>query len=128
MGRPKQATTSTRVGLESDAKAAQKQLRSLGCPEQAALLARFFKTGPGQYGEGDRFIGVKVPVIRTVAKEFKNLATRNSLSSPHSAPEDRPGCHQGEEAAQEGTGDYGRPEAISVVNEHETQDQAGYRI
>ncbi len=52
---------------------AQKRLRSLADPKVAAVLARFFKTGPGQYGEGDRFIGVKVPTTRKVAKEFKSL-------------------------------------------------------
>lgn len=57
----------------TNAKAAQQRLRSFGCPQQAAILAHFFKTGPGQYGEGDRFIGVKVPVTRKVAKEFKSL-------------------------------------------------------
>ncbi len=73
MDRRKRAKSSREVGLELDARAAQNRLRSLGCPEQAAILARFFKTGPGQYGEGDRFIGVKVPVTRKVAKEFKGL-------------------------------------------------------
>jgi 3-methyladenine DNA glycosylase AlkD len=56
------------TAIESEAR-----LRSLGSPQQAANLARFFKTGPGEYGEGDRFIGVKVPVIRKVAEEFKSL-------------------------------------------------------
>ena len=73
MDRRKQATASTKVGLHSDAHAAEKRLRSFADPKVATVLARFFKTGPGQYGEGDRFIGVKVPTTRKVAKEFKSL-------------------------------------------------------
>lgn len=51
----------------------QKALAALGDPEVEAGARRFFKTGPGQYGEGDRFRGIKVPVIRGVAREFRSL-------------------------------------------------------
>ena len=51
----------------------QTRLRRLGNPRDATFLAGFFKSGPGQYGEGNVLIGVRVPVTRKVAKDFKEL-------------------------------------------------------
>ena len=48
-------------------------LRGLADPARAALLRRFFQTGPGQYGEGDQFLGLTVPQQRQVAREFRAL-------------------------------------------------------
>ncbi len=51
----------------------QRRLKRFGNPEHAAISQRFFKTGPGEYGEGDIFIGIRVPVLRRLVKEFKDL-------------------------------------------------------
>ena len=56
------------------AAALRSRLRSHAIPENVAILQRFFKTGPGEYGEGDRFIGVKVPGVRAVCRECRDAS------------------------------------------------------
>lgn len=52
----------------------KKDLRSVARKEKAVALMRYFKTGVGQYGEGDIFLGVMVPQSRVIAKKYANLS------------------------------------------------------
>nr|WP_269809078.1 DNA alkylation repair protein [Enterovibrio nigricans] len=56
-------------------------LHNAGDAEIAKHSSRFFKSGPGEYGEGDKFLGIRVPVIRQFAKQFKcsDLETLSAL-------------------------------------------------
>lgn len=63
----------------------RKQLRRLADPEKARVLQGFFKTGPGQYGEGDVFLGITVPVLRRLAKQCCDTSVAEAariLASP----------------------------------------------
>ena len=55
------------------AKEIQKELRSLANPDKAKILSGFFKTGKGQYGEGDIFLGIAVGQIRGLVKKYGDL-------------------------------------------------------
>ncbi len=65
--------------------AIKQELSKNSDPEQASVLQRFFKTGAGEYGEGDLFRGIRVPVLRKLAKAYAAVAladTEHLLSSP----------------------------------------------
>ncbi len=66
------------------AQAIQEYLEALGDPEKAAHAQGFFKTGPGQYGEGDVFRGIRVPVLRKLAKEYQALPLAETVQLLHS--------------------------------------------
>ena len=62
------------------AKAMQEALRPLGNAKIASHSAGFFKTGKGEYGEGDRFLGIRVPVLRKHVRQFRDAPERAVLA------------------------------------------------
>ena len=62
-------------GAKTTARALVAELRECGDPEIAEHSLRFFKTGKGEYGEGDHFVGVRVPKLRAMAKShYRDLS------------------------------------------------------
>ena len=50
-----------------------RELKAAGSEERAAGMARYFKTGAGEYGEGDVFLGITTPVLRKIVLRYKTL-------------------------------------------------------
>ncbi|MDO9353857.1 MAG: DNA alkylation repair protein [Solirubrobacteraceae bacterium] len=71
--------------MRAQAQRVADELAALATPERAQGASAFFKTGPGEYGEGDRFLGVTVPNVRRVCKGHADLgllAHEELLDSP----------------------------------------------
>lgn len=62
-----------------NAEGVRKALQQKANPTTRLSMMRFFKTGKGQYGEGDAFLGVKVPDQRVIAREFQALSIKDTL-------------------------------------------------
>jgi 3-methyladenine DNA glycosylase AlkD len=60
------------------------QLGRMGSTERARVSQSFFKTGPGQYGAGDVFVGLTVPQVRALAKELRSLSRAETVRLLHS--------------------------------------------
>ena len=56
----------------------QERLRGLGDGKRARVSQSFFKTGPGEYGEGDIFLGIRVPRLRKLAKEYQGISLKET--------------------------------------------------
>jgi 3-methyladenine DNA glycosylase AlkD len=66
--------------LKRSAKAMHDELVALGDAAIARHSMRFFKAGPGEYGEGDRFLGIRVPVLRAQVKKYRGVPLKAVLS------------------------------------------------
>ena len=74
-----------KLNKSGEAEVIRSKLQSLADAEKAIVLKRFFKTGPGEYGEGDRFHGVVAPKIRGLVKVHRSAPLGEVLRLLHSA-------------------------------------------
>lgn len=69
----KKNTVQTKNDAIEEISSVQRELRRLGDPQRAGILQRFFKTGPGEYAEGDKFLGITVPQTRKLVRKYSHL-------------------------------------------------------
>ena len=99
----------------NDYQTLKKDLRGHADPDRKKVMSRFFKTGTGEYGEGDRFLGVTVPEQRALAKRYRDLPHRDIERLLASA------LHEERLVAlliligQYGAGDAGRRDAVIAL-------------
>lgn len=55
------------------------RLNAIANARDAIFAQRFFKTGPGEYGEGDVFLGIRVPAVRKLAREFRDVVSAEEI-------------------------------------------------
>ena len=66
--------------MKIDTETILERLESLSDEATASILQRFFKTGPGDYGEGDLFRGIRVPVLRSLCREYRQVDLATSIT------------------------------------------------
>jgi 3-methyladenine DNA glycosylase AlkD len=68
-----------KIIMDNNASRIISRLKKMGNPEIAAHSQRFFKTGKGEYAEGDRFLGIRVPELRRCAREYRDITIQGAL-------------------------------------------------
>src|SRR5688572_13429524 len=76
---PKPDSRTAAPALTPTLEALRQELYALADPADAIHLQRFFKTAPGEYGAGDRFLGLRVPMLRRLVKQYRALVDAHVL-------------------------------------------------
>ena len=67
-------------GRSANLTALRREMKQAADPDRAIGTARFFKTGPGEYGEGDKFLGITTPDLRRIAQSHRELSSTDAFA------------------------------------------------